>query len=122
MSFYYLASPYSKYPHGINAAHADICREAALLVKSGIPVYSPIAHTHPIALNGDIDPFDHNIWLEADRAFMDAAKAIIVCQMEGWESSYGVSFEIQAFRAAGKPVFFMVPGVVPELTEESASV
>lgn len=121
MSFFYLASPYSKYPGGIEAAHADVCMEAALLVRAGIPVYSPIAHTHPIAIHGDIDPFDHSIWLEADRTFMDAAQGLIVCEMEGWETSYGIGVEIEHFKKAGKPIIRMTPGMLPqELMRENA--
>lgn len=113
--FWYLATPYSKYPQGIEQAYRDACREAAILVKAKIPFYSPIAHTHPIAIQGDIDPFDHNIWLPACRPILDAAKGIIVCQLEGWSESYGVAVEILAFRKAHKSVVFMTPGVVPEL-------
>lgn len=46
----YLATPYSKYPRGIEAAFVDASRLAACLVRLGISVYSPIAHTHPIAI------------------------------------------------------------------------
>jgi hypothetical protein len=44
---------------------------------------------------------------------MEAAKGIIVCQMEGWAESYGVQFEIEAFQKMCKPVLYMTPGVVP---------
>lgn len=56
MSYWYLASPYSKYPAGIEAAFQDICKQTALLIRHKIPVYSPIAHTHPVAIHGEIDP------------------------------------------------------------------
>jgi hypothetical protein len=118
VSFYYLATPYSKYPAGIVQAHADACAQAALLVKAGIPVYSPIAHTHPIAIEGRLDPYDHELWLEADRTFMEAAKGLIVCEMEGWQASYGIECEIKYFAQAGKPRFQMVPGVVPDLSRK----
>jgi hypothetical protein len=118
VSFYYLATPYSKYPAGIVQAHADACAQAALLVKAGIPVYSPIAHTHPIAIEGRLDPYDHELWLEADRTFMEAAKGLIVCEMEGWQESYGIECEIKYFAQAGKPRFQMVPGVVPDLSRK----
>src|SRR5262245_23039352 len=114
MSFHYLATAYSKYSGGIEAAHKVACEQAALLVKAGVPVYSPIAHTHPIAIYGDLDPLDHSIWLEADRTFMEAAKALIVCKMPGWEDSYGIAVEVDYFRHAGKPVYYMEPGEVPE--------
>jgi hypothetical protein len=119
MSFYYLATVYSKYHLGIVHAHAEACRQAALLVRAGIPVYSPIAHTHSIAIEGDIDPFDHNIWLEADRTFMEAAKGLIVCKMQGWEESYGIGVEIESFERQGKPVYWMEPGELPDLSEDS---
>lgn len=59
MSFYYLATPYSRYAAGIEAAFQAASEQAAILVRHGIPVFCPIAHTHPIAIHGDIDPFDH---------------------------------------------------------------
>lgn len=117
MSFWYLATPYSKYPAGIEAAHAEACQQAALLVRAGVPVYCPIAHTHPIAIHGDIDPFDHKIWLEADRTFMEAAKGLVVCCIEGFGESYGIAHEVLHFNKANKPVVYMKPGEVPkELT------
>jgi nucleoside 2-deoxyribosyltransferase len=113
MSYFYLASPYSKFSGGIVAAFEEVCEQAALLVRAGVPVFSPIAHTHSIALHGHLDPYDLSIWLEADRAFMDAAKAIIVCKMDGWDQSVGVAHEIEHFRKAGKQVIMMDPGFVP---------
>jgi hypothetical protein len=32
---------------------------------------------------------------------------------EGWEQSYGMRVELETFQAAGKPVVWMTPGVVP---------
>jgi hypothetical protein len=113
VSFYYLATPYSKYINGPERAFKEAAAQAAVLVRAGIPVFSPIAMTHPIAIEGDLDPLDHEIWLEADRTFMEAAKALIVCEMEGWAESYGVEEEIKAFRRMGKPVIYMTPGTVP---------
>jgi hypothetical protein len=119
VSYFYLASPYSKYHAGIEVAFGIVCQNAALLVQAGIPVYSPIAHTHPIAIHGDIDPLDHSIWLPADKPFMDAACGLIVCQMAGWKDSYGVSFEIEAFKKAFKPIHMMEPGIVPKALKEN---
>jgi hypothetical protein len=112
--FWYLATPYSKYPGGIVRAFSDACREAALLIRAGIPVYCPIAHTHPIAIHGDIDPFDHKIWLAADHTFMESAKGLIVCRLVGWDKSYGIGVEIEHFQKSGKRIVYMIPGAVPE--------
>jgi len=114
-SYWYLGSPYSKYPGGIVAAHNAVCRDAALLIRAGVPVYSPIAHTHPIAIHGGIDPFDHEIWLPADKPLMDAAVGLIVLMLPGWESSRGLTYEIEEFQGKEKPIVYMRPGAVPEL-------
>ena len=115
--FYYLATPYSKYPGGIERAFVDACRNAAVLVRAGVPVFSPIAHTHPVAMHGEIDPMDLSVWLEADRTFMDASKGIIVCMMKGWEVSEGIKHEIEYFRKSGKPIINMWPGKIPDELE-----
>lgn len=111
--FWYLATPYSKHPDGLVEAFLQAVEQAALLIKAGIPVFCPIAHTHPIAVMGDLDPYDHDIWLPADRPFMEAAKGIIVCKLEGWDESFGIKKEIEAFTAAIKPVIYMEPDEVP---------
>lgn len=112
--FWYLATPYSLYPTGIQAAFTDACHAAASLIRAGVPVFCPIAHTHPIAMVGEIDPLDHEIWLPADRPMMDAAKGLIVCKLYGWEESRGVAFEIETFKAAGKPILYLAPGEIHE--------
>lgn len=112
--FYYLASPYSKYPHGIHKAHQEACEATALLITAGIPVFCPIAHTHDVAIYGKLNPLAHTIWMPADRPFMEAAKGCIVLLIEGWAESFGVTQEIQYFRNADKPVVNMIPGIVPE--------
>jgi nucleoside 2-deoxyribosyltransferase len=105
----YTGTPYSKYPGGIEAAFVDACRLTGRLLTAGLKVYSPIAHTHPIAVHGNIDPYDHAIWLPFDAAIMDKADAMIVAMMTGWDTSFGVRYEIDTFVAAGKPVYFMSP-------------
>jgi len=114
VSYWYLGSPYSKYPAGLNAAWEDVCRETARLIRAGVPVYSPIAHTHPVAMYGHMDPLDHSIWLPADKPMMDAACGLIVLKMEGWEASYGLKHEIEVFEAADKPIIYMEPDRIPE--------
>lgn len=114
MSYWYLATPYSKYPGGIDQAFRDACLETALLLKAGVPVFCPIAHTHPVAIHGQLDPFDHAIWMPVDKPMMEAAKGIIICKMEWWEQSRGVKAERDYFLAAGKPIIYMQPGIVPE--------
>lgn len=113
MRYWYLATPYSKYPEGIEAAFVAACVNHALLIKAGIPTFCPIAHTHGPATLGGIDPLDHKIWLPADAPFMHAAFGLIMCKLPSWEISYGMNAEREAFDAAGKPVVWMEPCIAP---------
>lgn len=105
----YVGTPYTKYPDGIEQAFIDACKITAKLMLADVKVYSPIAHTHPIAIYGGIDPLNHGIWLPFDRSMMDAADAMIVAMMESWDNSYGVKHEINVFTRAGKPVYYLDP-------------
>lgn len=105
----YVGTPYTRYPKGIEMAFIDACKLTARLLKEGIKVYSPIAHTHPVAIHGKIDPLDLNTWLPFDAAIMAKADAMIVAQMESWDRSTGVAHEIAVFKAAGKPIFYLDP-------------
>lgn len=113
--FYYLATPYTKYPGSIEAAFIAACEQTAVLLRAGLSIFSPIAHSHPVAIHGNIDPLAHDIWLPFDGAMMDAACGIIVCKLPTWDQSRGVSHEIETFVKAGKPVIYMEPGEVPAI-------
>ena len=102
-TYWYLATPYSKYPAGMDEAARLAAVAAAWFVKHGIPVFSPIVHTHPIAQHGGINPADHTIWLPADEIFMDLASGLVVVQMETWDTAYGVGVERKLFASQGKP-------------------
>lgn len=105
----YVGTPYTKYPGGIERAFVDACKLTGRLLTNGLNVYSPIAHTHPVAIHAGIDPLDHTIWLPFDQSMMDVSDAMIVAMMEGWETSYGVKHEIETFQRAGKLVFYLDP-------------
>lgn len=111
--YFYLATQYSKHPQGVNAAWQEACRVAASLLRQGVIVFSPIAHSHGIAHCGAIDPLDHDIWIPADKPFMDAARGLIVYRDEGWKNSKGIAIEIEEFKKAGKPVYYLDPGINP---------
>lgn len=103
----YLATVYSKHKHGIHVAFVEASRAAARLLEAGVKVYSPIAHTHPLAIYGNIDPLDHSIWMSFDEAMMEAADALIVLEMDGWEESKGIKHEIDFFIMQCKPVYYL---------------
>jgi hypothetical protein len=94
----YVASPYSKYPLGIEEAFMTVSGLTASLIEKGVKAYSPIAHTHPIAIHGCLDPLNHDFWLPFDQTMIDLSDALVVCTMEGWQHSKGVRYEINEFR------------------------
>lgn len=112
--YWYAATPYSKYPGGHEAAFIAACQVTATLIRHGQPVFCPIAHSHPIAIHGNLSLTDHNIWLPADRPLMDAAGGILVVMLEGWDESIGVRHEIEVFQKAGKPIAYLQPVAIGE--------
>ena len=99
--FWYLATPYSKYPEGIEVAYQHAARAAGQLLNAGVRTYCPIAHTHPIAMFGGLDPYDYDTMLSLDQQFMDCAEGIIVVDMPGWDTSNGVNYEREYFKQVG---------------------
>lgn len=108
-SLCYLATPYSKFPHGVEVAFREAAVLTAALVKGGIKVYSPIVHSHPLHVHGGIDELDHVFWLTFDEAFMRVSEALIVAEMDGWRDSEGVTYEIGWFLKRKKPILFLDP-------------
>lgn len=101
----YLATPYTRYPQGIDAAYRDACILSAKLISAGISIYSPIAHTHGIALHGKIDPLDQRFWYDFDRSMLLVCHTLIVVHMEGWESSSGIAEEIKFFEGRCREIW-----------------
>ena len=117
-SLIYLASNYTKHPHGINEAYKDVSIEAARLVEAGFVVFSPIAHSHPVAVFGGLDPRNHELWMRQCRVMLPRVDCLVALKFLGWETSVGMAEEIKLMQEMGKPVFFMEPGTIPkELVE-----
>jgi hypothetical protein len=102
----YLATPYAKYPDGLDAAFKEACILAGrLLREEGIFCYSPIAHSHPIALYCGFDPRDYSIWLPFNEKMLAVCNVLIVAHMPTWELSKGIAYEVEYYQAAKKPIF-----------------
>lgn len=103
----YLASPYSHASGKVrNQRFEDACMAAAVLMSQGTLVFSPIAHTHPIAEYGDLETH-WEFWSRYDHAMMDRCDRMIVLKLPGWKESKGVQAEIAYMLASGKPVEYM---------------
>lgn len=110
--YYYLATPYSKWTHGIHDANIVAQKMAGELIKVGVPVYSPIAHTHGIALAANIDPFSHAIFMPADKPLFEGAFGLLIADLNGWRESKGVAIEIGWAKELKKPIWVISPGML----------
>ena len=108
-SLIYLATPYSKFKDGLDAAFEAASALNCRLMIEGVNAYSPIVQTHPMAKYGNVDPRNHSIWLKFDEVMMERSDSLVVAMMDGWGDSFGISYEIDFFRKAEKPVFYINP-------------
>ena len=106
----YLATPYSDDDPAVREARfLAVNKVAGILMRKGFLVFSPISHTHPIALAGDL-PKGWEFWSKYDFTFInDWADYVFVLQLDGWEESVGVTAEIKLAEELGKPVTFLTP-------------
>ena len=106
--YWYMATPYSKSPLGLDGACEAACLLAGACFRRGLHVFSPIAHNHSIAVACDIDPRD-NLWMNADRPMFEAAHGLLVMAMDGWRDSVGIKEEIEWAHELKKPRFLIDP-------------
>src|SRR5271157_2943825 len=99
----YLGSPYSHDdPAVVEKRFQAVCRYAASLMRIGVKVFSPIAHTHPIA-QYDL-PKGWDFWQQYDEAFLERCDAMIVLMLDGYRESKGLRGETEYMRKHGKPI------------------
>jgi len=104
----YLASPYSHpCPAVREARFRAVCRQAAEMLRRGILVFSPIAHSHAIAAHGL--PIDWAFWQRFDIPFLEMCSEVWVLTLDGWQESRGVQAEIALARERRKPVVLVEP-------------
>jgi len=91
----YLATPYSSDDPTIKEKRFQIVNKiAGTLIKKGEIIFSPISHTHPIALTCDL-PGNWEYWDKFDRAYLECCCKLYVLKLDGWEESKGVQAEIK---------------------------
>ncbi len=105
----YLATPYSHQDASVREERFRAVNAAAAeLMRQGMHIFSPISHTHPIALAGDL-PLGWEYWQAYDRAILAACCKLIVLMLDGWKESKGVAGEIAIAHETGIPVQFISP-------------
>ena len=105
----YLATPYSHPSAFTRLTRFNAVNKAASeLMRQGLHIYSPISHTHPIALAGDL-PLGWEFWQAYDRAILEACCKVIVLRLPGWQESKGVAGEIAIANEMKIPMEFLDP-------------
>lgn len=105
----YLASPYSHPDAAVREERFEtICAVSAKLMGRGVHLYSPIAHTHPIAVRGEL-PTGWDYWEQFDRKLLAACGELWICMMPGWEQSKGIGGEKAIARELGLPIRYLTP-------------
>lgn len=106
----YLASPYSHIkPSVVETRFETVCRAAGRLMMDGHIIFSPIAHTHPIAKLGKL-PSHWEFWRMYDEVMLDACDELWVLKMPGWDESRGVAGEIAYIKqSTEKPIKYIDP-------------
>lgn len=90
----YLASPYSHQDAKVrDRRHDAVCQVAARLIRGGLSVYSPIAHSHYIARHGIGETWLD--WERLDLSMLSRCDGLAVAMLDGWEQSQGVREEIR---------------------------
>ena len=99
----YLASPYS-HPDSATREQRFVaaCRAAAMLIRSGQAVFSPVVHSHPLVAFGL--PTDWLFWERCDRQFLERCDEIALLTLPGWETSIGMQAEVRIATELGKPI------------------
>lgn len=100
----YLACPYSHRKKQIMADRFELAnKKTAELMKQGHIVFSPISHSHSIAVQEKL-PLDFEFWKKMDTSFIEWCDAVYVLKIDGWEKSKGVKKEISIAMKLNKKI------------------
>lgn len=113
----YLASPYShENPEIREERFQKAAWATSVLMRSGRMVFSPITHSHSVALHGT--PSDWTFWQRFDFACLRSMKDMLILMLDGWEDSTGIGQEIEIMNQLGKPVEYISVAELEALERE----
>ena len=100
----YLAIPYNDPSSEIRNERFEIANKVtAGLMNLGYNVFSPISHSHPIAVQCNL-PRGYEFWKEWNKTFIEWCDELYVVCIDGWRESRGVQDEISIATEMGKKV------------------
>ena len=107
--FSYLATPYSDSDALVRERRFLVVNAvAAKLMAAGCMLISPISHTHPIAIAGDL-PCGWDFWGKYDRQLLECCDRVLVVTQAGWQNSVGLAGELSIAKELGLPVEYLDP-------------
>lgn len=90
----YLASPFSHPDAAVRELrYEQVCRTAAILMRSGYKVFSPISHGYGINLASDQPNSSWQHWKAYDQAMLACCKEMLILTLSGWLQSEGIIAE-----------------------------
>jgi nucleoside 2-deoxyribosyltransferase len=106
----YLASPYSSPNASIRHQRwIDACRATAHLMRQGLFVFSPIAHSHSVEIHGFSEPQSGKFWMAQDLPWLERSDELCVLLLTGFLESTGVKQEIAFAGERGMPIWYLDP-------------
>ena len=93
MSYEYLASPYSHInPMVMAERYREVMCKTAELISAGRVVFSPIVHSHVMALQYNL-PTDISYWNRYCITMLRCASKFLIYRLPGWDVSAGIALE-----------------------------
>lgn len=106
----YIACPYTDPDPKVREHRVALATKvAAIYIKKGHVVYSPLTHSHPIDVELG-ETLSSDFWVTFDETFMEICDEMLIIQSKGWAESKGIERERQFFKARNRPISFFLPG------------
>lgn len=105
----YLACPYSDPDPAVREERfRAVTRAAGHLMGRGALVFSPITHSHPLAVQCGL-PLDFEYWRRWDERLLKSCDELYILTLPGWGESRGVANEIRVAREWDIPIYYIAP-------------
>lgn len=105
----YLASPYTDRSRIVmRTRFKDACKAAGAFARHNVRVYSPIAHSHPIAIASSL-PTSWQYWKGHSEEMLAMCDELWILMLDGWDKSRGVLAEIEIAVRLALPIRYVSP-------------